>query len=77
MCSIIFREKSDTSYPLVDKSGVLPSADMIGVIDPARKHKVIKDATSTFEPSQHAHATRLKQFKLDGLARLLLDHDRA
>jgi hypothetical protein len=75
--SIVFRAQCDPSHPLIDKSGRLSTTDMIGVVDPAWKHKVIKDATSAFEPSLHAHATGLKGSKLNGPPGLLLDHDRA
>jgi hypothetical protein len=33
---------------------------MIGVIDPARKNELVKRASSTFKPGQHAAACGLK-----------------
>jgi hypothetical protein len=55
----------------------LPRADVIGVIEPARKDELVKRAASAFEPGQNAAAGGLKEFKLNGPAGLLLDDDRA
>jgi hypothetical protein len=52
MGPVILRPQSDSSYPLINKSSILPSADMIGVIDPARDDELVKSSTSAFEPSQ-------------------------
>jgi hypothetical protein len=48
---------------------------MIGVIDPARKDKVVKRASATFEPSQNAGAGGLQKLELDRPAGLLLNDD--
>jgi hypothetical protein len=77
MGPVILRAQSDPGHPLIDKSSILPSADMIGVIDPARKDELVKRAASAFEPRQNAAAGGLKEFKLNGPAGLLLDDDRA
>jgi hypothetical protein len=50
---------------------------MIGVIEPARKDELVKSAASAFEPDQNAASSRLKEFELNGPARLLLDDDGA
>ena len=42
--AIILPEQSNPGYPLINKSSILPGADMIGVIDPARKDKVARTA---------------------------------
>ena len=75
MRPIVLRPQSDPGHPLINKSSILPSADMIGVIDPARKDEIVKRANSAFEPGQHTAARCLKEFKLNGPPGLLLDDD--
>jgi len=77
MRSVVFWAQSDPGHPLINKSSILPSADMIGVIGPARKDELVKRAASAFEPGQNAAAGRLKEFELNRPAGLLLDDDRA
>ncbi len=52
MGAVVLLTESDPSYPFVDEPGILPSADMIGMINPAREGVVIERASSTFELSQ-------------------------
>jgi len=40
------------SDPLVDEPSLLPSADMIGMINPAGEGIVVESASSTFEPGE-------------------------
>ena len=56
MRPVVLRPQSNPGHPLINKSSILPSADMIGVIDPARKDEFVKRAASAFEPGQHAAA---------------------
>src|SRR5258708_9712053 len=56
---------------------ILPSADMIGVIDTAREDELVKRAASAFEPGQNAAAGGLKELELNGPAGLLLADGRA
>jgi hypothetical protein len=49
---------------------------MIGVIDPARKGKILERAASMFKPSEDAASGGLKKFELNRPASLLLDDDR-
>ena len=44
--------QSDPSHPFVDEPGILPRADMIGMINPVREGVVVESASSTFEPSE-------------------------
>jgi hypothetical protein len=55
----------------------LSSADVIGVIEPARKDELVKRAASAIEPGQNAAASRLNEFELNGPTGFLLDDDRA
>src|SRR5258708_6201262 len=77
MGSVILRTQSDPGHPLVNKSSILPSADMIGVIDTAREDELVKRAASAFEPGQNAAAGGLKELELNGPAGLLLADGRA
>jgi len=77
MRSVVFWAQSDPGHPLINKSSILPSADMVGMINSARKDELVKRTTSTFEPSLYADATGLKEFELNRPAGLLLNHDRA
>ena len=77
MRPVVLPAQSDPGYPLVNKSSILPSADMIGMIDPARKDEVVERASATFEPSQNTAASGLEEFELNGPAGLLLDDDRS
>lgn len=77
MSAIIRRAQADRSHPLINKPSILPSTDMIGVIEPARKDKLVKRAASALKPGQNAAASRLEQFELNGSAGLLMDDDGA
>ena len=77
MGSVILGAQSDSGHLLVHKPSILPSADMIGVIDPARKDELVERAASAFEPCQNAAAARLEEFKIGRAARpRLLNDDR-
>ena len=49
MRAVILAAQSDPRDPLVNKTGILPGADVVGVIDPARKGVVVESASSIFE----------------------------
>jgi hypothetical protein len=68
--------RSDPSNPLLDEPSILPGADVIGVIDPAREYEVIGRAAPTFNPSEDVAAGGFKEFELNGPAGLLLNDDR-
>src|SRR5260221_8965847 len=76
MGSVILRAQSDRGHPLVNKSSILPSADMIGVIDTAREDELVKRAASAFEPGQNAAAGGLKELELNRPGGLLLGDER-
>ena len=73
----ILPAQPDPRYPFVDDRGALPSAYVIGVIDPAREHELIYRAASMFKPGQHARADGLEEFKLHRSTSLLLNNDRS
>src|ERR1700722_362869 len=56
MGSVILRAQSDPGYPLINEPSILPGADMIGVVDPARKSELVNRPASAFEPGQNASA---------------------
>jgi hypothetical protein len=77
MRPLVFTTQSDADHPLLDEPGILPRADMMGVVDPARKDEVVERAAPTFKPSQNAAASGLKKLELYGPAGLLLNDDRS
>ena len=52
MGTVVLPAQSDPSDPFVDEPGILPGADMIGMINPAREGVVVESAPSTFEPGE-------------------------
>ncbi len=77
MGAVVLRAQSDPGHPFINEPGVLPGADVVHVINPARKDELVECAASAFEPSQNAATGGLKELELNGLAGLLLDDDRA
>lgn len=73
---VILRAQPDPGYPLVDQSSILPGADVIGAVGPARKDELVQRAAPAFQPCQHAAAGRLGKLELNRPADLLLDNDR-
>ena len=47
MGAVIIRAQSDRGRPFINKSSILPRADMIGVIELARKDELVKRAASS------------------------------
>ncbi len=72
MGTAIFLAQSNTGHPFVNEPSILPGADMIGVIDPARKSEFVNRSASAFEPGQNADAGGFEELKLNRL-----DDDRA
>jgi hypothetical protein len=52
MGSVVFSAQSDPSHPFVNEPCILPRADMIGMINPAREGVVVESPSSTFEPCE-------------------------
>ena len=77
MGAIVLPSQPDRGHPLINQPGILPRADVAGVIDAAWKHKIIQRAFTTFEPCQEARARALKELELNGPAGFLLDDDSA
>ena len=77
MRSVVFPPQPNSRNPLVYETGVLPRADVNGVVNPARKDEVVERASPAFEPSEEAGAGGLKEFELNGATGLLLNDDRS
>lgn len=75
MRPVVLWTQADPDYPLIDEARILPGADVIGVIDPAGKHEIVKRPASTFEPGKNAAASRFKELELNRPAGFLLDDD--
>jgi len=74
---VILWPQSDASHPFINEPGILPSANMIGVIDAARKDEFVKRAASAFKPDHDAASGGFEQLKLNRPTCLLLNDDRA
>ena len=70
--ALVLAPQPDRSHPLVDKPGILSSADVVRVIGAAREGVVVERPTPVFQPSLEAGASRFEQLKLDPAACLLL-----
>ena len=77
MRPVVLTPQSDCGHPLIDEPGILPCADMISVIDPARKSKLANRSPSAFEPSQNAASSGVEELKLDRPTCLLPNDNRA
>jgi hypothetical protein len=56
MRPVILPAQPNASLPLVNEASILPGADVIGMINTARKDEVVERAASAFEPSEDAAA---------------------
>ena len=77
MRPVILPAQSDPGDPLINEASMLPSADMIGMIDPAWKDEVVERAAAAFKPRQNTAASRFEELELNGSACFLLNDDRA
>ena len=71
MRPVVLRAQSDPGDPLINEPAILPSADMIGMIDPAWKDEVVERAAAAFEPCQNTAASGFEKLELNGSAGLL------
>ncbi len=77
MRPVIVGAQANTSHPLINEPGKLAGADVIGVIDPARKGELVNRSASAFELGQNATAGGFEEFKLNRPTCFLLDDNRA
>src|SRR4249920_1594898 len=77
MRPVVLRPQSDSGHPLLNEPSILPGADLISVIDPARKSELVNRSPSAFEPGQNAAAGGFEELKLNRPTCLLLDDNRA
>jgi len=73
---VILRAQPNPGHPLIDQPGILPGADVIGALSPARKDELVQRAAVALQSSQYAAASRLGKLELDRPASLLLNDDR-
>ena len=52
MGPVVLPAQFDPGDPFVDEPGILPGADMIAIVNPARESVVVEGASSTFEPGE-------------------------
>lgn len=77
MGSIFLTPQAYSRHPLIDEASILAGAEVIAVVDPARKNIVSQGATTTFEPGQQARSGIREHLELNGAPCFLLDDDRA
>jgi hypothetical protein len=73
MGAVVLPAQSDPGHPFVDEPRILPRANMIGMIDPAREGVVVESAPSTFEPGEQTATGRLEELELNGAPRFSVE----
>ena len=73
MCPVVLSAQPNPGHPLVNEASILPSADMVGMINSARKDKVFERASSALEPSEDAAAGRFDELKLNRPTKILVE----
>ena len=76
MGAILRAGQTDPRHPLIDKAGILPRAEMIGMIDAAWEDEIIQRSATTLKPGEQAGPGVCEQLELHGTFRLLLDDHR-
>lgn len=77
MRSVILPTKPKCGHPFIDKSSVLPSAEMIGVVDATGKGIVIDCSSPSLKPGEQTSSDLGRKLELHGSSSLLLDDHRA
>lgn len=77
MRTVILPTKPDRRHPLIDQPGVLPSAEMISVVDATGKGIVIDSSSPSLQPGKQTSSDLGRNFELHGSSSLLLDDHRA
>ena len=76
MRTVILPTKPDRRHPLIDQSGVLPSAKMICVADATGKGIVIDCSSPSLKPGKQTSSDLRRDFELHGSSSFLLDDHR-
>lgn len=77
MGAIFTSHQADARHPFIDKTGILPGAEMATSVNPAGKDIFLHCATAAFKPSQETGPSIGQQFELNRPTCFLLHHDRA
>lgn len=77
MRPVILPTKPDRRHPLINQSGVLPSAEMISVVDATGKGIVIDCSSTSLKPGKQTGSDLGRNFELHGSSSLLLDDHRS
>ena len=77
MGSIFLMPQAYSLHPLIDEASILAGAEVIAMVDPARKNIVSQGATTAFEPGQQARSGIREHLELNRPPCFLLDDDRA
>ena len=77
MGAVILRPQANPSCPLIDEASILPGADMLSMVNPAREDEVVESASAAFEPGKDAPAGGFEELELNRPTGLLLDDDRS
>ncbi|QTU95635.1 hypothetical protein J7U39_14415 [Rhizobium sp. NLR16a] len=73
MRPVILPTEADRRHPLIYQSGVLPSTEMITVVDPTGKGIVIDCSSPSLKPGKQTSSNLGRDFELHGPSSLLLD----
>ena len=76
MRAILAAHQTYPSHPFIYEPGILAGAQMVAVINSARKHVIIHRSASPIEPRQQTGTSIRQQLELNGPTCLLLHDDR-
>ncbi|MDH4441825.1 MAG: hypothetical protein QE284_15735 [Rhizobium sp.] len=76
MRTVILPTKPDRRQPLIDQSGVLPSAELTSAVDATGKGIVIDCSSPSLKPGKQTRPDLNRNFELHGSSSLLLDDHR-
>lgn len=70
--AVVFTPQADTCDPLIDQTRILPSTDVVRMIDAAGKGVVVYGATTPLKPGKQTRTRIGLQFELNRSTRPLL-----
>ena len=65
MGAVVLASQPDRGHPLVHQPGILPSAEVAGVVSAARERVIVDRAASSLKPSLQTGPSRFEQLELD------------
>jgi len=77
MGSIFLTPQANSRHPFIHEASILTGAEVIAMVDTARKNIVSQGAATTFEPGQQTGSGIREHLELNGAPCFLLNYNRA